>query len=433
MTEVVTWGSGGTPKATESQYYDNGDIPWLIIGDLNDGVVTESQSKITELGLKNSSAKIIPAGTLLVAMYGSIGKLGITGIECCTNQAIAFAKELRGVSTKYMFYYMAMMKSKLISMGKGGTQNNISQTILKSLNVIVPPPEVQDNLVFRIEELFSELDKAVETLQTTKQQLAVYRQAVQKEAFEGKLTKNWRNSASIRLSDYVATSIAKRDSIAETHKTKKLRYSFPEKLLLCAIPKDWQFAQIGDVAWLIKDGPHYSPEYVEEGVPFITGGNVRPSGVDFASAKKISKELHEELNRRCKPEKGDLLYTKGGTTGIARVNTYDFPFSVWVHVAVIKFVDTIVPEYFQHVLNSPFCYQQSQEYTHGVGNQDLGLTRMINIVFPICSIEEQKQIVYELESRLSVCESIEQTVDTALAQADAMRQSILKQAFEGGF
>ena len=73
MTEVVTWGSGGTPKSTESQYYDNGDIPWLIIGDLNDGVVTESQSKITELGLKNSSAKIIPAGTLLVAMYGSIG------------------------------------------------------------------------------------------------------------------------------------------------------------------------------------------------------------------------------------------------------------------------------------------------------------------------------------------------------------------------
>ena len=217
MTEVVTWGSGGTPKATESQYYDNGDIPWLIIGDLNDGVVTESQSKITELGLKNSSAKIIPAGTLLVAMYGSIGKLGITGIECCTNQAIAFAKELRGVSTKYMFYYMAMMKSKLISMGKGGTQNNISQTILKSLNVIVPPPEVQDNLVFRIEELFSELDKAVETLQTTKQQLAVYRQAVLKEAFE----------------------TFKRKSVPERH--------------------------IADICDYIVDCPHSTPKWVEEG------------------------------------------------------------------------------------------------------------------------------------------------------------------------
>ena len=83
------------------------------------------------------------------------------------------------------------------------------------------------------------------------------------------------------------------------------------------------------------------------------------------------------------------------------------------------------------MLNSPFCYRQSQDYTHGVGNQDLGLTRMINIVFPICSIDEQQQVVRELETRLSVCDSIEQTVDTALQQAEAMRQSVLKQAFEG--
>ncbi len=120
MPNVVRWSSGGTPKATERQYYENGTIPWLVIGDLNDGVVTRSESKITELGLENSSAKMIPKGTLLVAMYGSIGKLGITGIECCTNQAIAYAKELYGVTTKYMYYYMALMKSKLISMGKGG-------------------------------------------------------------------------------------------------------------------------------------------------------------------------------------------------------------------------------------------------------------------------------------------------------------------------
>ena len=127
MPDVVKWGSGGTPKATVREYYENGTIPWLIIGDLNDGLVTKSASKITQAGLENSSAKMIPAGTLLVAMYGSIGKLGITGIECCTNQAIAYAKELHGVTTQYMYYYMMLMKSKLISMGKGGTQKNISQ------------------------------------------------------------------------------------------------------------------------------------------------------------------------------------------------------------------------------------------------------------------------------------------------------------------
>ena len=183
MPQVVKWGSGGTPKATEKQYYDGGSIPWLVIGDLNDSIVSSSASKITELGLQNSSAKMIPAGTLLVAMYGSIGKLGITGIECCTNQAIAYAKELYGVTTKYMFFYMAMMKSELISKGKGGTQKNISQTVLNSLEVIVPPLPEQERIVARIEELFSQLDAGVETLKKTKAQLAVYRQAVLKEAF----------------------------------------------------------------------------------------------------------------------------------------------------------------------------------------------------------------------------------------------------------
>ena len=129
MPDVVKWGSGGTPKATEKAFYENGTIPWLIIGDLNDGIVTTSESKITPLGLQSSSAKIVPVGTLLVAMYGSIGKLGITGIECCTNQAIAFAQELYGVTTKYMFYFMASQKSNLITKGKGGTQKNIRITL----------------------------------------------------------------------------------------------------------------------------------------------------------------------------------------------------------------------------------------------------------------------------------------------------------------
>lgn len=114
---------------------------------------------------------MIPAGTLLVAMYGSIGKLGITGIECCTNQAIAYAKELYGVTTKYMFFYMAMMKSELISKGKGGTQKNISQTVLNSLEVIVPPLPEQERIVSRIEELFSQLDAGVETLKKQKHSL----------------------------------------------------------------------------------------------------------------------------------------------------------------------------------------------------------------------------------------------------------------------
>ncbi|MGI6014726.1 MAG: restriction endonuclease subunit S [Oscillospiraceae bacterium] len=382
MTEVVTWGSGGTPKATESQYYKSGDIPWLIIGDLNDGVVTKSQSKITKLGLQNSSAKMIPAGTLMVAMYGSIGKLGITGIECCTNQAIAFAKELHGVSTKYMFYYMAMMKSKLISMGKGGTQNNISQTILKSLNVIVPPPEVQDNLVFRIEELFSELDKAVETLQTTKQQLAVYRQAVLKEAFA-----NITSKKPLREITSIVTS--------------------------------------GSRGW--------AKYYADFGARFIRITDLTRDCIVLKNDNIQYVSLPENVEgTRSRLYPNDVLISITADLGsIALVPNGIEEAYINQHIALVRFINTVQGEYMAWYLKSEWGQKDLLKNKRGGGKLGLGLDDIRNTPVPIVSNETAKATLEGIESRLSVCESIEQIVDTALAQADAMRQSILKQAFEG--
>ena len=331
-----------------------------------------------------------------------------------------------GIDPRFLFYATKYLTYKIENKGYARHYQFVEKK-----DISIPEIPEQQRIVARIEELFSQIDDAEATLQKTKAQLALYRQAVLREAFEGKLTEDWRKRNGTTKQCLIQLAREKRDTALACRKLKPLKYEWKDDIILPSIPHEWEYAQIGDIAWSIKDGPHYSPEYSEEGVPFITGGNVRPTGVDFQSAKRISMDLHKELCKRCCPEKGDMLYTKGGTTGIAHVNTYDQEFSVWVHVAVIKFVDSVLPEYFQHVLNSPLCYQQSQKYTHGVGNQDLGLTRMINIIFPICSIEEQKQIVANLESRLSVCDSIEQTIDAALQQAKAMRQSILKDAFEG--
>lgn len=88
------WGSGGTPKSGVPVYYENGSIPWLNISDLNDGLISYAEKKITELGLQESSAKIVPQGSVLIAIYGSIGKLGINTIPLATNQAICFTKKI---------------------------------------------------------------------------------------------------------------------------------------------------------------------------------------------------------------------------------------------------------------------------------------------------------------------------------------------------
>ena len=127
------WGSGGTPSKSNKAYYESGTIPWLVIGDLNESVVYRSNLCITEEGLKNSSAKLLPTGTLLVAMYGSIGKTAITGVQCATNQAIAYCQPHEGINLNYLHRIMQWLKPNLIVQGKGGTQQNISQGILKNM------------------------------------------------------------------------------------------------------------------------------------------------------------------------------------------------------------------------------------------------------------------------------------------------------------
>lgn len=147
------WSSGGTPEAKRAEYYD-GDVPWAVIGDLNDGVVDVTTRAISALGLANSSAKVVPAGSVLVAMYGSIGKLGIAGVDMATNQAIAACRPNRGrVSADFLFRYLRCIRSDLVELGQGGAQQNISQTLLKEVVIPVPPESDQEDFVSEVDRL----------------------------------------------------------------------------------------------------------------------------------------------------------------------------------------------------------------------------------------------------------------------------------------
>ena len=423
MPEVIEWGSGGTPKATVKEYYENGDIPWLIIGDLNNGIVTKSETKITKLGLDNSSAKMIPPNTLLVAMYGSIGKLGITGIECCTNQAIAFAKKMHGVTTKYMFYYMAMMKSKLISKGKGGTQKNISQTVLNSLDVIVPPMKEQQRIVTRIEELFSQLDSGVETLKKTKEQLKVCRQAVLKEAFEGRYSSINSFDITSTKSDY--DRIRKENVVFKdvSGDENELQIELPDDALLI------RFGNIFDVE--VGATPKRSvPEYWNGNINWVSSGEVKFQSINNTE-EMITENGLQNSSTNVQPIGTVLLAMigEGKTRGQAAI--LNIPAAHNQNTAAILVSKTPCnPKYIYHYLN--LNYENTRRVGSGNNQKALNKERVRAIRFPFVSFEKQNIIVKEIESRLSVCDSIEKTIDTALQEAEALRQSILKQAFEGG-
>ena len=381
MPEVVKWSSGGTPKATEKLYYENGTIPWLIIGDLNDGIVNASATKITKFGLDNSSAKLVPKGTLLIAMYGSIGKLGITGFECCTNQAIAFAKELYDVDTKYLFFYLMMIKPKLVQKGKGGTQKNISLTVLNSLSIPLPPLPTQHQIVSRIESLFAELDKAVEHLRTARQQLKTYKQAV---------LNHWLNNEDGK----------------------------------------WETVKLGEVADMCLGKMLDKNKNKGTYQPYLRNVNVRWGSFDLDDLLEMKFEESEQ--DRYGIQIGDLIMCEGGEPGRCAIWNADVP-NMKIQKALhrIRVKDVVYNKFLYSLFSLYALNGYLEKYFTGTTIKHLTGQSLKSIEIPLPPLSDQQRIVDEIETRLSQAEAAEARIAESLQKTEALRQSILKKAFSG--
>ena len=165
LGSIGIWQSGGTPSRSNKSYY-GGNIPWLKTGDLNDGLISDIPESITEEAVANSSAKINPAGSVLIAMYGAtIGKIGILTFPATTNQACCACIEFNAVTQLYLFYFLLSQRNEFIAKGGGGAQLNISKEII--VNTVIPLPSIaeQQRIVQKIEELFSILDNIQNALE----------------------------------------------------------------------------------------------------------------------------------------------------------------------------------------------------------------------------------------------------------------------------
>ena len=183
-------------------------------------------------------------------------------------------------------------------------------------------------------------------------------------------------------------------------------------------PKGWKQSTIGAECYYIKDGPHKSPTYVEEGgIPFISTRNVvAGDGIDWQTAKYISEHDYQECIRKCHPVKGDILYSKGGTTGIARLVETDRKFANWVHVAVLKFGQQLNGKFFESMLNSRCCYLQSQRLTKGIANRDFVLSSIAQVIIIVPPLELQNEFAAFIEqldkSKVTIRKSIEKLETT---------------------
>lgn len=301
------------------------------------------------------------------------------------------------ISNKYLLYYLNNLDYR--NYVNGTTRLKLTKGSLANIPLIFPPLPEQQFIVSKIDELFSELNKGVEELKAAQQQLKVYRQAVLKWAFEGKLTNEGVKSE---------------------------------------LPEGWKLIKLGKVCTKIQDGSHFSPQqqYSEPGKDrfmYITAKNIRNNYMDLSKITFVDKQYHDSIYSRCNPEFGDVLLTKDGVnTGEVTLNTFHEPFSLLSSVCIFKTDQhSLVAAFLKYFIQSPLGSKVITNSMTGTAIKRIILRKIKDAVIVLPTLQEQHQIVQEIESRLSVCDKIEETIGNGLKQAEALRQSILKQALEG--
>lgn len=434
LSALGKWGSGGTPSRKNAEYY-GGDIPWIKIGDLRDGPVKEIEECISEAGLVNSSASLLPTGTLLLAMYGaSIGKLGFVTVPAATNQAIASFQAFDHIDPQFVFYFLLHLKPHLIALGQGGAQPNISQTIIKQVEMAYPTIDVQRRIVARIEELFGEIEAGEQELAAAKADLGRYRRAVLKAAVTGELTRDWReqNPPNETGADLLARILAQ----GAVSKGKPVTSPHIRKEDLPEVPEGWCWASLAQVAavsgGVTKNSKRQQLALVR---PYLRVANVYAGRFDLNEVKTIGVEEGELA--RVSLRAGDLLFVEGNGSPdqIGRAAVWNGEIEDCVHqnhLIKARFREDVIAEWAMIWFMSPMGRDLILSVASSTsGLYTLSISKIAGLSLPIPPTHERREIVARVSELLSVGTETDEAIAQRQIEAARLRQSVLAAAFSG--
>lgn len=372
LGELYKITSGGTPSRTHSEYYEDGTIPWVKTGDLKDKYLFETDEKISQLGLENSSARIYLKNTVLLAMYGAtIGATSILKIDAATNQACAAFSPREDTLPEYLYAFLESQKDKFIKDAVGGAQPNLSAGYLKTIEFKLPSLEQQT----RITRNLSKID---ELLLLRKQQIA-------------------------KLDELVKARFV------EMFETRK-----------------YPIEKLGRVCEKITDGTHKTPTYLDSGIKFISAKNIIDGKVDLTDTKYISKNEYQEIQKRCQVEIQDILLTKSGTLGIPAIIRTDCALGLFESLAVIKYDRSkLLPYFLYEQLRCNRVQRQFKAGTKGVAvkHLHLGVISDIDIIVPPISYQ------LEFSDFAEQVDKQKQTVQQSLDKLELVKKALMQEYF----
>lgn len=396
--------SGTTPSSDSIEYY-GGETLWITTGELRETIIFDTKKKVTSKALmKFPTLRIHPAGSVAIAMYGAtIGRLGILGVEATTNQACCVMPPSDKIFNKYLFYWLLATRQEIINLSSGGGQPNVNQEKIASLKVSAPSYSEQIQIAAFLDRETAVIDTLIAKQEELIRLLGEKRTAVISHA----VTKGLNPHATLK------------DSGIEW---------------LGQIPAHWEASKPKYFTKRIVDGVHHTPNYVDEGVPFVTVKNLTATrrGISFQDTKFITQETHEKLLLRANPEQGDILITKDGTLGVTRVIDTDREFSIFVSVALIKPITNKIDSYFlRYVLESEVAIDQFEARKQGSGLKHLHLEEIANISITLPPLQEQKTIVDYIEEKIGKLDELFGKVEEAIELLKERRTALISAAVTG--
>ena len=390
LGDIGTWQSGATPSRLNKDYY-GGDIPWLKTGDLNDDYIYEIPETITQKALEETSVKLNPAGSVLIAMYGAtIGKVGILTFPATTNQACCACVDYQGIEKMYLFYFLLSHKEEFIMLGGGGAQPNISKEKIVDTFIPIPPLLEQNRIVNAIEQWFYLID----TLETAKEDLKTSIEHAKSKildlAIHGKLVPQDPNDEpAIELLKRINPSFVPCDNA---------HYPFD-------VPHNWVWARGVDIFKPMKAA---SP----------LGDTFKYIDIDAIDNKRNVVTSVKVLNTKQAPSRASR-YTEKGCVLFSMVRPY------LRNIAMVTEDDCIASTGFfvcqgKGCLSSKFCYFQMlsnyvvdglNDFMKGDNSPSITKAQIEEYIFPLPPLNEQKRIVTKIEELFAVLDEIQKSIE----------------------
>jgi type I restriction enzyme S subunit len=418
FSEIASSQKGKNPSVKSREKF-SGYIPYIDIKAFEQGIF--------ETYTNGKGCLLCEDGDILLVWDGA--RAGLTGIAYKGAVGSTLVKiDVPFVKKKWVLLFLQYNYRELNAKPKGTGIPHINPSVFDSLPFPLLPLPEQHRIVAKIEALFSELDNSVALLKTIKTQLAVYRQAVLKWAFEGKLTEEWRNTNA----NETQKNIIKNMMVAREMEMGKEKYrNIDPEFAMYDLPREWKWVSVGCISKGVGYGTS-AKSHKEGKVVVLRMGNIQ-NGI-FVYDDLVYTSNKKEIEKYNLLE-GDVLFNRTNSpelVGKTALYTGSIPSIFAGYLIRLNQISFINAKYLTYYLNSPhakMCGKVAK--TDGVNQSNINGTKLSTYPFPLCSKQEQQAIVSAIESRLSVCDKLEQTVDQTLALSASLRQSILKKAFEG--